>query len=121
MSRQLDCYEEYWREAAMCALEEAGVDIKVISSEQFDEVGRALRTSEECRSLAFHTPEHPAVGERDRLQRRLKWQQELEHCEPCKGTGRIRYNAGPWSIDTGCDRCRGAGKRHPRNELEPRP
>lgn len=51
--------------------------------------------------------------------RRLKWQRELEHCAPCKGTGRLQYNAGPWGIDTGCDRCHGAGKIHPSGEREP--
>lgn len=116
---KLDAYEQYWREAAICALEEAGIDINGITSGQWDEIGTALRTSEQCRSQAFYTPESPLRSENERLSRKLKWERELEQCRECKGQGRLRYNAGPWAVDTGCHVCGGAGKIHPRSEREP--
>lgn len=111
----------YWREAVEYAFE--GVDlwhvIKDLPADKLDEIGASLATSAECESLAFHTPENPLKSENERLARKLKWQREMEHCDPCNGSGRLRYSAGPWLVDTGCAKCHGAGKVHPRGELEP--
>lgn len=117
----MDAHAEYWREAVMMAFEGCGLwdAIKDIPMAKLDEVGESLATSAENQSLAFYTPENPAINENRRLEQKLKWQRELEHCNPCKGSGRVQYNAGPWGVDTGCVKCHGAGKVHPHGVREP--
>lgn len=115
-------HDDYYQECFEIAMDESGAGelLKQMTDEQKKWVGGAIAGAVENEGLAFYRPENPMIGENERLQRRLKWQQELEHCEPCKGTGRLKYNAGPWGVNAHCDRCHGAGKRHPRNEPEPR-
>lgn len=117
----MNAQSEYWREAVMDAFEGCGLwdAVKDIPMAKLEEVGAELAVSAENQSLAFYTPENPVNRENQTLERRLKWQRELEHCAPCNGTGRLRYNAGPWGIDTSCSKCHGAGKVHPRAEREP--
>jgi hypothetical protein len=116
-----DPHAEYWQEAFECALDGEGLFslVEQMTPDQRYAIGQSLRISSECQGLAFHIPENPMIGENKRLERKLKWQRELEHCDPCHGSGRIQYNAGPWDIDTGCHHCHGAGKVHPRGEREP--
>lgn len=116
-----DARAEYWREAMEYAFDGAGLwrVIEGLTSEQREEIGASLATSAECQSLAFYTPENPMIAENRRLERRLKWTRELEGCSTCGGQGRLQYNAGPWAVNTGCHTCHGAGKVHPRGELEP--
>jgi hypothetical protein len=111
----------YWREALECAFEGCGLwdAIKDIPSAKLDELGESLATSAECESMAFHVPENPLRYENDKLAKKLRWERERESCGQCNGHGRISYNAGPWAVNTGCDKCHGEGKVHPRGEREP--
>jgi len=117
----MDAEAEYWREGVMEAFEACDLwdAIKDIPMEKLSAVGACRSRTAECHGMVFYTPENPSIGENKRLERKLKWERELEHCEPCKGTGRIQYNSGSWGVDTGCSKCHGAGKVHPRNESEP--
>ena len=36
--------------------------------------------------------------------------EETNLCPTCKGTGREKYIAGPWAINSECGACRGTGK-----------
>lgn len=104
-----DPYVEYWREAIECAMDEIG-KFNALTPAEYLEVAHALRGAEECRSMAFHTPEHPAVGELARLKRELATERQMVFCKPCQGTGRLKYNAGPWGVNTECHHCHGEGK-----------
>jgi len=116
-----DAHAQYWREALEYAFD--GCDlwsvIKDVPSAKLDELGASLATSAECQDQAFHRPENPMIRETDILTRKLTWERERIGCEPCGGSGRLKYNAGPWGVNTGCHVCGGAGKVHPRKEREP--
>ena len=45
--------------------------------------------------------------------KRLAEERSKVACRQCGGEGRLRYNAGPWGVDTECDRCHGEGKHLP--------
>lgn len=112
---------DYWQESFETAMAEEGLWhlVEQMTPEQRANIGGALCVSAECQSMAFHAPENPLRSECDRLKRKLRWEQELEGCGTCGGRGRLSYNAGPWAVNTGCDRCHGAGKVHPHGEREP--
>lgn len=109
---------DYWRECIDIAFDDAGI---AANDEQKQFVADAVAGGHENYGMAhgYDCIPNPLVSENQRLERRLKWQRELEHCEPCSGRGRLRYNAGPWLIDTVCTKCGGDGKVHPRGEREP--
>lgn len=113
--------DDYWQEAFEIAMEDAGAGdlLAQLTKEQREQIGGALAGTDENKGMAFPVPESPYRGENDSLKRKLKWQRELEHCTDCNGRGRLRYMAGPWAVDTECNRCRGDGKVHPRGEREP--
>lgn len=116
-----DAHADYWREALQYAFDGCGLFhvIEPLSAEQLAELGSSLATSAECQSLAFHTPENPLKSDNERLARKLKWERERESCDKCGGHGRLEYSTGPWSVNTGCPVCHGAGKVHPAGEREP--
>lgn len=98
---------EYWR---ACLDEILGDD--GLSSERMAEIARdvdsaASMQSEACGYLNIPNPDRAEIS---RLEGALKKERDMVFCAPCKGTGRLRYNAGPWGVDTTCDTCRGAGK-----------
>lgn len=113
--------DDYYQECFEIAMDEAGCGalLAQMTREQRADIGGAIAGAVENQGMAFYVPENPLRGENDRLARKLKWERELEHCEPCKGSGRLQYNAGPWGVDTGCHHCHGAGKVHPRAERQP--
>jgi len=47
-----DPYHEYWREAAQCAIDEAGVNVMLLP-EQWDAIAKSLQGSHECYGMAF--------------------------------------------------------------------
>lgn len=113
--------DDYYQECFEIAMDEAGCGhlLAQMSSEQKAEVGGAISGAVENVGLAFYTPENPMIERNKTLERQLAWERELWPCEPCKASGRLRYNAGPWAVDTECDKCNGDGKYHPRKEARP--
>ncbi len=116
-----DAHTDYWREAVLDSFEQADLWhlVKDVPSDAINKVAACLSGWAENQSMAFHQPENPMIAETRRLERKLKWQRELEYCEPCSGTGRSQYMAGPWHVNSTCHRCNGAGKTHPHRESEP--
>ena len=113
--------DEYWQEAFEIAMDDAGCGslLSQMTKEQREEIGGALCGAAECQGMAFPTPPNPLIAETARLERKLKWERELEICEPCRGAGRLRYNSGPWAVDEHCSPCSGSGKVHPCGEARP--
>jgi len=113
--------DDYYQECFETAMSDMGLWhlVEQMTAEQRANIGDAIAGAVENVGLAFYTPENPMIRENDRLTRKLKWERELVGCRPCKGSGRLQYNAGPWVVDTQCDYCHGAGKVHPYNEREP--
>lgn len=116
-----DAREAYWLEAFEISMEEAdcGHLLKQMTDEQRKQVAWGIQGCHENIGLAFYTPESPLKSENDRLSRKLKWTRELENCGECGGSGRLKYMAGPWAVNTGCFKCGTSGKVHPRGEREP--
>lgn len=112
---------EYWREAVMLAFE--GINrfdvIEGLSKEQLDEIGEALAVSSENQSMAFGWDVASANRsaelrrEEDNLRSELRRERAKVTCRECNGAGRLRYNAGPWAVDTGCMKCNGEGRHDP--------
>jgi len=113
--------DEYYQESFEIAMDEAGCGhlLAQMTPEQRAEIGGAIAGSVECEGMAFYRPESPLIGENDRLTRKLKWERELDPCGVCHGSGREKYNTGPWAVDTSCYKCHGQGKIHPLGEREP--
>lgn len=116
-----DARAEYWREAFVVSMDDAGCGdlLKQMTEEQIQNVAGGIEGCHENIGMAFHQPENPMIGRNRQLERKLKWERELEGCAECGGHGRLEYNAGPWAVNTGCHACHGAGKVHPRREREP--
>lgn len=98
---------DYWIECISCALDE--IDLP-LTKEQIEHLAKAVEGGHECYGMAFYQPEHPAVGELARTQAELKAERALVFCVECQGSGRLRYNSGPWAVDTQCHKCNGNGK-----------
>lgn len=113
--------DDYYQDCFETAMADEGLWhlVEQMTAEQRASIGSAIAGAVENQSLAFHVPENPLAAENRRIERKLKWQRELEHCGACNGRGRLQYNSGPWAVDTGCHRCGGAGKIHPAGEREP--
>lgn len=113
--------DDYYQECFECAMSDEGLWhlVEQMTAEQRANIGGAIAGAVENVGMAFHTPENPMIENNKRLERKLRWEREREHCKECNGTGRIQYMAGPWHCDTGCHVCAGAGKVHPRKEVEP--
>lgn len=112
---------EYWREAVMYAFE--GIDrfdvIKAMTKEQLDEIGEALATSADNQSMAFgwdvasSNRSAELRREEDDLRKELQRERNKVTCRECNGHGRLRYSAGPWAVDSPCDRCNSTGRHDP--------
>lgn len=83
---------EYWREAVMESIESVGVSIDLLTSEQWDEVGRSLAITSECQSLAFPSPDYrdPVAD----LKAEFKAFREHEHQWQCHSSSRYLSGGG---------------------------
>lgn len=118
MSRDRDAY---WRECFEVSMDEAGCGhlLAQMTDEQIENVAGGIQGGSENIGVAFYVPENPMIGENERLTRKLRWERELEACGDCSGSGRLKYQAGPWAVNGSCTRCGCSGKVHPRGEREP--
>jgi len=106
MSAQFD----YWDECVAIAAEECGAHL---TPEQIKSIAGSVQGAHENYGMAFYSPpdgEH-LHDQIDTLKRALSVEQGKRGCAPCKGTGRLIYNSGPWGVDTQCPTCHGEGKR----------
>ena len=101
---------EYWEECLAQSFEEHGV---TATREQIAAVANDVEGARDCMNMAFHVPENPLAGELQRAKAALDHEQRLVFCTQCDGSGRDRYHAGPWAVDTQCSKCNGKGKRLP--------
>lgn len=113
-----DYRKQYWRDSigkALCEMDK----FSLFTSEQLDELGDALATSAEFESQAFGWDVASANRstelrrEEDNLKKELARERNKVTCRECNGVGRLRYNAGPWAVDTGCMKCNGDGRHDP--------
>lgn len=113
--------DEYYQECFEAALCDEGLGriLDQMSKEQRANIGGAIAGAVENEGMAFHRPQSPLVAENERLKRRLKWERELVPCAPCNGSGRLKYAAGPWAINSSCDHCHGDGRVHPHGDTKP--
>ncbi len=104
--------QEYWREAASHALEEAGV---VFTSAQIDQIGDRLAGIHQVTGEGCGMPSGPSdESEIDRVRAELRTERAKVICRVCNGNGRIGGYCGPshrWSGP--CDRCNGDGRHSP--------
>jgi hypothetical protein len=103
---------DYWKECVSVAAEECDADL---SSDQITYIANAVQVAHENYGMAFYSPpagEH-IMRENKQLARELARERAKVFCDGCKGTGRLRYNAGPWAVDTQCSKCHGHGKIDP--------
>lgn len=101
---------EYWEECLSQSFEEHGV---TATRAQIAAIAADVEAGRDCMGMAFHVPENPLAGELQKAQAALVHEQKLVFCDVCLGSGRERYNAGPWSINTQCWKCHGHGKHLP--------
>lgn len=114
-------HADYYQECFEVAFDEQGLWhlVEQMTAEQRAAVGKALADAVATSSMAFHVPENPLIAEKSLLERKLKYERELQHCTPCAGSGRLQYHAGPWAVNTDCHHCNGAGKVHPFGKAVP--
>lgn len=101
--------KDYWVECITEACEEADL---IASERQIAVIAKAVQGAHENYGMAFYSPpagEH-IMRENKHLVRELERERAKVFCDDCKGTGRLRYNAGPWAVDTQCSKCHGHGK-----------
>ena len=101
--------QEYWKECMAIAAEECGL---VLTDSQLQHLASAAEDGHEGYGLSFYSPSSSEVyaPQIQQLERELAKERSLVHCEPCKGTGRLKYNTGSWGVNTQCDTCNGAGE-----------
>lgn len=101
---------DYWLECLAQSLEEHGV---TASAGQLTAIARDVERAHECYGMAFYQPENPMIDELKEAKAALRKERDKVLCRSCSGSGRLRYNAGPWGIDTQCHKCHGEGKHAP--------
>lgn len=101
---------DYYRECLVDSFSENGI---VATPAQIDEVARAVDGAVENRSLAFHVPENPLVGELERTKAQLKIECEKIQCRECSGSGVNITRFGTMEGRSQCWRCHGYGKHSP--------
>lgn len=110
--------DEYWSEAASTAIEAVG-KFELFTSTELDEIGKSLRISAECQSMAFgwDVADANLAASRDReladLRKSLNREKNKVHCRECNGRGRIEIAAGPWVSNSQCWKCNGEGRHDP--------
>lgn len=108
--------KDYWIECVSDALEDAGV---VASADQIELIAHTVEGAHENYGMAFGddvaTSNWLAANEREKttLKKEIVFEHEKVSCPSCGGAGRLKYNAGPWGVNTGCSKCQGDGKLHP--------
>lgn len=110
-----DPHVDYWMDALGYALE--GIDrfdlFESLTLEQRQDVAQSLRTSAECESQAFYSPEPPSVSEADRLRAELAAERRKIICRSCNGTGTEVSYGGTMMSRSQCWKCRGDGRHAP--------
>lgn len=107
---------KYWLECVEIALSDAGV---TATQEQIEMIADAVEGGHECYGMATGDDVASAnlhasnERERDQLKKSLAFEREKHDCPTCRGSGRERYNAGVWAVDTQCGKGHGEGKLHP--------
>jgi hypothetical protein len=102
--------EDYFADCLAESFDEHGV---TSTPEQLKAVAKDVALAQENIGMAFYEPENPAIRELSDTKRELAKERSKIGCRPCGGTGRLRYNSGPWGVDTQCDKCHGEGKHVP--------
>lgn len=108
--------DEYWIECVSNALEDAGVKA---NADQIAMIANDVQGAHECYGMAFGhdvaSSNWHANNEREKtaLKKAVVHEKEKVNCPDCKGEGRLRYNTGPWAVNTECSKCRGDGRLHP--------
>lgn len=103
-------HAEYWQECLAQSFEEHGV---TATTEQLAAIAKDVEGSHQNYGMAFYEPENPMIDELKQAKAALRKERDKVFCRPCAGSGRLRYNAGPWGIDTQCNKCHGEGKHAP--------
>lgn len=113
--------DDYYQECFETAMADEGLWhlVEQMTPEQRANIGGAIAGAVENVGMAFYQPENPMIERNRTLERKLKWERELVSCLPCNGSGRLKYNAGPWAVNSHCDHCHGNGKVHPHGDRCP--
>lgn len=83
---------------------------EMLTDEELSGLARDMeRVFYSLNEYSYHPPD-PMQAENERLEKLLIKERNKRGCPHCRGTGRLRYNAGPWGVDTQCDHCHGEGK-----------
>ncbi|MDX1117068.1 hypothetical protein GOL29_03330 [Sinorhizobium medicae] len=113
-----DPYVDYWADAlgdALCEIDK----FNALTSEERAKVAKSLHMAHECYGIAFG---HDVISrnysaarrdEEGRLRKEVQRERDKVVCRECGGAGRLRYNSGPWAVDTGCMKCNGDGRHDP--------
>jgi hypothetical protein len=99
----------YWE---ICVEESLGEHGVTASREQIAAIAKDMESARgmEGEACGYYNIPNPERAEIKYLEAALKKERGLIFCRACNGTGRLRYNAGPWGVDTQCDTCQGNGK-----------
>lgn len=100
---------DYWKECISEAAEGCGL---TLTDDQLAALADGVNGGHECYGMAFYAPPpgEYLTSENNKLARQLAVERAKVGCSKCGGSGRLRYNAGPWGVNTGCDQCNGEGK-----------
>ncbi len=110
-------HQEYWSEVISEALCEIG-KFDLVTSDEIVSLGKYLASSADThQAFGYDVAGANLAGEtqrkEDNLRKELRRERDKVTCRECRGLGRLNYNAGPWAVDTECDKCRGAGRHDP--------
>lgn len=103
---------EYWKESLASSFEEHGISA---TEQQIEAVAKDIQISQECVSLAFHTPlgESSLSIELRKLQDKLRAEKEKVTCKECNGNGILTCYGPVHSSTSSCWKCRGEGRHAP--------
>lgn len=112
---------EFWEEAvgdAFCQIDKWEV-FETLTKDEQKKLGENLARWAESEGSAYgwdvasSNRSAELRREEDDLRKELQRERNKVTCRECNGHGRLRYSAGPWAVDSSCDRCNSTGRHDP--------
>ncbi|MET3924564.1 hypothetical protein [Devosia sp. 2618] len=108
--------DEYWQECISIAADDCGL---LLTTAQLDCLASSVRGGHENYGMAsgddVASSNLSAYRDREKedLLKAVRREKAKVTCRECNGHGRITMQAGPWTSNSECSKCRGEGRHDP--------